>query len=374
VLGLIVARVLACSSKAAAIPWFADTTLGVDLGITDTGTDAAYRAMDWLLEQKDAIEHALLQRHLAEDAVVCDDLSSSYVEGHKNELARFGYSRDGTRGTRQVELGIVATLAATEGFGWVTALRAPATCAPARARRCSLPPRLTLGPLHEQWPRGGCAAKLRSICASDVCSVATRWPSTLRSRSPRAPSPTRAKDAAIAEEAALDGLYVRKDLRALRAVLLRGGGGDLQITCERRAGLSLPQERRRAHPSHSAPAGEPSASPCLHLPPRRPPGVAPTERLGAAHLYGRSTPPHTPTPSHPSGLRLARAAKAAARRSGDGGRLRPFQGLLDHLAALARTTCVVPGSDVTFERLLEPTPIQRRAFELLDLAIPLRLT
>ena len=35
------------------------------------------------------------------------DLSSSWVEGSKCELAEFGYSRDGKRGRRQIEYGLL---------------------------------------------------------------------------------------------------------------------------------------------------------------------------------------------------------------------------------------------------------------------------
>lgn len=69
----------------------------------------------------------------------------------------------------------------------------------------------------------------------------------------------------------------------------------------------------------------------------------------------------------------APSAKAKARRRRDGHELRPFQGLLDHLATLTRNTCQVPGTTVTFERLAEPTETQRKAFELIDVPVLLRL-
>jgi len=53
--------------------------------------------------------------------------------------------------------------------------------------------------------------------------------------------------------------------------------------------------------------------------------------------------------------------------------LRPFQGLLDHLATLTRNTKRVAGSEVAFDQLTEPTPTQRQAFELLGTPIPLRI-
>lgn len=89
--------------------WWEDTTLGVDLGIAGAHTDELYEAMDWLYDRKETIEAALVRKHLGEGALVCYDLSSSWVEGTKNELAAFGHSRDQKRAKRQIEYGVVAT-------------------------------------------------------------------------------------------------------------------------------------------------------------------------------------------------------------------------------------------------------------------------
>jgi transposase len=67
----------------------------------------------------------------------------------------------------------------------------------------------------------------------------------------------------------------------------------------------------------------------------------------------------------------AASTKAARRHQPDGAEVRPFQGLLDHLATLTRNTCQVPGTDLTIEKLSVPTPTQYRAFELLQIPIPL---
>jgi len=56
-----------------------------------------------------------------------------------------------------------------------------------------------------------------------------------------------------------------------------------------------------------------------------------------------------------------------------GTRLRPFQGLLDHFATLTRNTNRLADSDVSFDQLTEPTPVQRAAFELLGVPIPVRI-
>ena len=63
--GLIIARAVAPASKLATTRWWADTTLGIDLGIAGASTDEVYAAMDWLLSRQDAIEKKLAARHLA---------------------------------------------------------------------------------------------------------------------------------------------------------------------------------------------------------------------------------------------------------------------------------------------------------------------
>ena len=63
--------------------------------------------MDWLLAGQDRIQKKLSARHLQEDSLVLYDLSSSYFEGTHCPLAKLGYSRDGKRGTLQVNYGLL---------------------------------------------------------------------------------------------------------------------------------------------------------------------------------------------------------------------------------------------------------------------------
>jgi hypothetical protein len=66
--------------------------------------------------------------------------------------------------------------------------------------------------------------------------------------------------------------------------------------------------------------------------------------------------------------------KAASKTTRDGLPARSFTGLLDHLATLTRNTVQVGGDHPsTFDLLAEPTPTQRRAFELLGANLPARL-
>jgi hypothetical protein len=110
-LALIVSRVVAPASKLSTLTWWADTTLGADLGVADASTDDSYAAMDWLGSRQDTIEGELAARHLAPQAnpsrMALFDLSSSWLEGRCCPLAARGYSRDGKKGTLQIEYGLL---------------------------------------------------------------------------------------------------------------------------------------------------------------------------------------------------------------------------------------------------------------------------
>ncbi len=110
-LALIISRVVHPTSKLSTLTWWADTTLGVDLGVVDATTDEIYAAMDWLHDRQDAIERTLAGRHLAPTVnpsrMALFDLTSAWLEGRCCPLAARGYSRDGKRGKTQVEYGIL---------------------------------------------------------------------------------------------------------------------------------------------------------------------------------------------------------------------------------------------------------------------------
>jgi hypothetical protein len=111
VLALIISRVVKPASKLATLTWWADSTLGADLGVAEAGTDDIYAAMDWLEGRQGAIEAELARRHLAPEAnparMALFDLSSSWLEGTRCPLAARGYSRDGKKGRRQIEYGLL---------------------------------------------------------------------------------------------------------------------------------------------------------------------------------------------------------------------------------------------------------------------------
>jgi hypothetical protein len=121
----------------------------------------------------------------------------------------------------------------------------------------------------------------------------------------------------------------------------------------------LSSAARGRHPS-STPSGTSSLT--WHL-----------RRAWAPLTFSDEAPPERADPVAPATRSPAASATAAWRAQPDGTVLRPFQGLLDHLATLTRNTNKVAGSEVTFDQLTEPTPTQRRAFELLGIPIPLSI-
>jgi hypothetical protein len=110
-LALIISRVIAPASKLSTLTWWADATLGADLGVAGASTDDIYAAMDWLEHRQDAIEAELARRHLAPAVnparMALFDLSSSWLEGRCCPLAARGYSRDGKKGKLQIEYGLL---------------------------------------------------------------------------------------------------------------------------------------------------------------------------------------------------------------------------------------------------------------------------
>ena len=110
-LALIISRVVAPASKLSTLTWWADTTLGADLGAATVSAGRIYAAMDWLEHRQDAIEAKLAARHLGPQAnpskMALFDLSSSWLEGRHCPLAARGYSRDGKKGKLQIEYGLL---------------------------------------------------------------------------------------------------------------------------------------------------------------------------------------------------------------------------------------------------------------------------
>ena len=104
---MVASRILCPATKLATTRLWHTSTLAEDFGVAGASEDDLYAAMDWLLAGQDRIQKKLAARHLQEDSLVLYDLSSSYFEGTHCPLAKLGYSRDGKRGTLQVNYGLL---------------------------------------------------------------------------------------------------------------------------------------------------------------------------------------------------------------------------------------------------------------------------
>ena len=106
---LVCQRLLRPGSKLSASRQFALTTLGEELAVEGASEAELLSAMDWLIVRQERIERALARRHLSPGGLVLYDLSSSYLEGRCCPLAELGYSRDGRRGSLQINYGLTCS-------------------------------------------------------------------------------------------------------------------------------------------------------------------------------------------------------------------------------------------------------------------------
>ncbi len=109
VVAMICQRLIGPGSKLSATRRLSQTTLASELSLGEVKEAELLGAMDWLLERQERIEKALAKRHLQGEGFMLYDLSSSYVEGRCCPLATLGYSRDGKRGTAQVNYGLTCS-------------------------------------------------------------------------------------------------------------------------------------------------------------------------------------------------------------------------------------------------------------------------
>jgi hypothetical protein len=465
---LIVSRAVRPESKLSTARWWqaGDTTLGADLSVADASTDEIYAAMDWLVSRQRQIEKRLAARHLSPGGIAMYDLSSSWVEGSCCELAAFGHSRDGKRGRRQVEYGLltdrlgrpvavevfagntgdpesfktaitrvredfgierlimvgdrgmitgtrIADLRKLGGMGWITALKAPAI---ARLAADGGPLQMSLFDTHNfaeithpDYPgerlicchnpvlaadrartreellaatEAGLDTIRKSVAAGRlkdpdkigirVGKVINKWKVGKHFILGIGPGRLawRRDEEKIAAEAALDGIYVIRTsvpsgiLDAAGAVTaykdLKYVERDFRITkaddLDLRPIHHYLADRVRGHVLICMLA--------CYL----------TWHLRAALAELTFTDQHIPAPADPvaPAQRSAEARrKDGAKRTSDDLPICKYQDLLEHLATLTRQTISFAGQRI--EKLTTPTPVQRRAFELLGAPVPLIL-
>jgi len=105
----VMARVIDQGSRLSAVR-LAMTHAACDvLGIGTFDEDALYENLDWLAGAQARIEDRLFaQRQKTKPtSLFLYDVTSSYVEGIHNELAAFGYNRDGKKGKMQIVIGLL---------------------------------------------------------------------------------------------------------------------------------------------------------------------------------------------------------------------------------------------------------------------------
>jgi len=90
--------------------------------------------------------------------------------------------------------------------------------------------------------------------------------------------------------------------------------------------------------------------------------------------YTDETPPTRTDPVAPATRSQAAQRKTTTRTSTNGLPLHSYQGLLTHLGTLTRNDIQYGTNGPIIPTLAEPTPVQRRAFQLLDTPIPTTLT
>jgi hypothetical protein len=97
-------------------------------------------------------------------------------------------------------------------------------------------------------------------------------------------------------------------------------------------------------------------------------------RAWAPLLFQDDQPPDRDDPVAPARRSDAALRKASRQTTEDGHVVHSLDTLLDHLATLTRDRVRFRDSDIEIDKLAEPTPTQRRAFELLDAPIPLTIS
>ena len=472
-LALVIARVARPGSKLATTRWWADTTLARDLGVADASTDEVYAAMDWLAGRQDAIEARLARAHLAgpgnPDRLALFDLSSSWVTGSHCPLAARGYSRDGKKGLPQIEYGLLTdpdgrpvavrvlpgntadpaafttiasdvrdrfglaglvmvgdrgmiTSARIEairglgGFGWVTALRAPAIAALAAddgPLQMSLFDQVGLAEItHPDYPgerlvacrnpalaaerarkrlalldateaalaplvasvaqgrlRGADRIGLKAGRLLDKYKMAKHFDVTITDTALALARRQRQIDA----EAALDGVYV---IRTSVPAAQMGPGKVVaaykslsRVERDFRSLKSIDLDLRPIH-HHTATRVRAHVLICMlaaylvwHL-----------RQAWAPLTFTDEDRPEPLDPVAPARRSTAADRKAATKTTTDDLPARSFASLLDHLGTLTRNDLRYGNQDgPTVPTLAMPTPVQRRAFELLGTPIPLHL-
>src|SRR5499425_54642 len=105
----VMARVIDQGSRLSAVRLAMSHAACDVLGLDTFDEDALYENLDWLAGTQALVEDRLFAQRTKTTPVnlFLYDVTSSYLEGTQNELAAFGYNRDGKRGKRQIVIGLL---------------------------------------------------------------------------------------------------------------------------------------------------------------------------------------------------------------------------------------------------------------------------
>jgi len=105
----VIARVIDQGSRLSAVRLAVSHAACDVLGLGPFDEDALYDNLDWLAARQATVEDQLFAQHTKTKSVslFLYDVTSSYVEGTHNELAAFGYNRDGKKGKLQIVVGLL---------------------------------------------------------------------------------------------------------------------------------------------------------------------------------------------------------------------------------------------------------------------------
>src|SRR5262244_1967401 len=105
----VIARVIDQGSRLSAVRLAMAHAACDVLGVGPFDEDALYDNLDWLAHRQATVEDKLFAQRTKTKSVslFLYDVTSSYVEGTHNELAAFGYNRDGKKEKRQIVIGLL---------------------------------------------------------------------------------------------------------------------------------------------------------------------------------------------------------------------------------------------------------------------------
>ena len=105
----VIARVIDQGSRLSAVRLAGNHAACDVLDLESFHEEHLYANLDWLAAHQAKIENRLFRRASAgrSTELFLYDVTSSYLEGAKNQLAAFGYNRDGKKGKRQIVIGLL---------------------------------------------------------------------------------------------------------------------------------------------------------------------------------------------------------------------------------------------------------------------------